>query len=92
MTWCRCQGCNHLIGKGVRFNAEKKAIGNYHSTKIWAFTMRAPCCQRRIEIHTDPKNTRYNIVEGAKEKVGLYPLSFCSSDRDPPNVEVKSEG
>lgn len=53
----------------MRFNAEKKAIGNYYSTKIWAFTMRAPCCQRRIEIHTDPKNHRYLIVEGAKEKV-----------------------
>ena len=74
--WCtqlsadrRCSKCGHLIGKGVRFNAEKKAIGAYFSTKIWAFTMRAPCCQNRIEIHTDPKNARYIIVEGAREKV-----------------------
>ena len=68
----RCSKCGHLIGKGVRFNAEKKAIGAYFSTKIWAFTMRAPCCQNRIEIHTDPKNARYIIVEGAREKV-MYP-------------------
>ena len=61
-----------MIGKGVRFNAEKKAIGAYFTTKIWAFTMRAPCCQNRIEIHTDPKNARYIIVEGAREKVSGF--------------------
>ena len=64
----RCSKCGHMIGKGVRFNAEKKAIGAYFSTKIWAFTLRAPCCQSRIEVHTDPKNARYIIVEGAREK------------------------
>ncbi len=71
----RCSKCGHLIGKGVRFNAEKKAIGAYFSTKIWAFTMRAPCCQNRIEIHTDPKNARYIIVEGAREKVCAFAAS-----------------
>lgn len=30
---------------GVRFNAEKKAVGKYFSTKIWSFTMTAPCCK-----------------------------------------------
>lgn len=48
-----------------------QAIGNYHSTKIWSFRMTAPCCQNKIEIHTDPKNARYIIVEGAKQKVRL---------------------
>lgn len=78
---CRCEKCNHLIGTGVRFNAEKKQIGNYHTTKIWSFTMRAPCCQNRIEIHTDPKNTRYNIVSGARQKVRacqVLSMSFAS--------------
>lgn len=81
--FCRCLKCGHLIGKGVRFNAEKKAIGNYHSTKIWAFNMRAPCCQSKIEIHTDPKNTRYNIVEGAKEKVADHLSRYLPFDEDP---------
>lgn len=67
-----CEKCEHLIGTGVRFNAEKKQIGNYHSTKIWSFTMRAPCCQNRIEIHTDPKNVRYNIISGARQKVETW--------------------
>lgn len=30
---------------GVRFNAEKKQVGKYFSTKIWSFTMKAPCCK-----------------------------------------------
>jgi len=63
-----CSGCNHLIGKGVRFNAEKKKIGMYHSTTIWSFRMKSPCCQHDIEIHTDPKNCEYQVVSGAKRK------------------------
>lgn len=69
-----CDGCGHLIGKGVRFNAEKQEIGKYHSTKIWSFTMTAPCCQQRIEVQTDPKNAQYNVVSGGKQKV-----SCCSA-------------
>lgn len=50
----------------MRFNAEKKQIGMYHSTRIWSFRMRTPCCQGTIEIHTDPKNAEYVIVSGAR--------------------------
>lgn len=64
-----CGGCGHLIGKGVRFNAEKKQIGMYHSTKIWSFSMRTPCCQHRLEVHTDPRNAEYIVVTGGKRKV-----------------------
>ncbi|KAL0050074.1 hypothetical protein WJX82_003941 [Trebouxia sp. C0006] len=67
-----CEGCGHLIGKGVRFNAEKQEIGKYHSTKIWSFTMTAPCCQQRIEVQTDPKNAQYNVVSGGKQKAEEY--------------------
>ncbi len=63
-----------MIGKGVRFNAEKQEIGKYHSTKIWSFTMTAPCCQQRIEVQTDPKNAQYNVVSGGKQKVNQM---FC---------------
>jgi coiled-coil domain-containing protein 130 len=53
---------------GVRFNAEKKCIGQYYSTKIWQFAMRHHCgCI--ITIQTDPKRTEYICVEGAKKKV-----------------------
>ena len=66
-----CTGCGHLIGKGVRFNAEKQAIGAYHSTKIWSFSMTAPCCQQRIVVHTDPKAAEYLVVSGGRRKVSI---------------------
>ena len=66
-----CNGCGHLIGKGVRFNAEKKAVGAYYSTKIWSFSMTAPCCQEHIEVQTDPKNHEYIVVAGARRKVSF---------------------
>jgi coiled-coil domain-containing protein 130 len=50
-----CEGCNEHIGKGVRFNAEKKQFGNYFSTKIWQFRMKCHLCSNWMEIHTDPK-------------------------------------
>ena len=61
--------------QGVRFNAEKKQIGMYHSTRIWSFRMRTPCCQGTIEVHTDPKNAEYVIVSGARRCAGL--LRVC---------------
>eukprot|EP01024_Parvocaulis_polyphysoides_P046025 TRINITY_DN4319_c0_g2_i1.p1 TRINITY_DN4319_c0_g2~~TRINITY_DN4319_c0_g2_i1.p1 ORF type:complete len:281 (+),score=40.98 TRINITY_DN4319_c0_g2_i1:89-931(+) len=63
-----CQKCGDMIAKGVRFNAEKKQIGSYFSTKIWSFKM-THHCGSVIDIHTDPKNTRYIVKEGAREKV-----------------------
>ena len=35
---------------GVRFNADKKCIGSYYTTKIWSFTMRAPCCATEVRL------------------------------------------
>eukprot|EP01018_Ginkgo_biloba_P025560 Gb_12375 [translate_table: standard] len=63
-----CGGCQSMIAKGVRFNAEKKQVGNYFSTKIWSFQMKAPCCKQEIVIQTDPKNCEYVIVSGAERK------------------------
>jgi len=63
-----CLGCEAHVGTGVRFNAEKKKIGNYYSTPILSFRMKCHLCSHWWEIHTDPKNTRYVIVSGAKEK------------------------
>jgi len=67
-----CGGCNSMIAKGVRFNAEKKQVGNYYSTKIWSFAMKAPCCKHEIVIQTDPQNCEYVITSGAQKKVEEY--------------------
>jgi len=61
-----------MIAQGVRFNAEKKQVGNYYSTKIWSFKMKAACCGQEIVIQTDPKNTLYVIMSGAKQKTETY--------------------
>ncbi|KAM7464381.1 hypothetical protein LguiA_032502 [Lonicera macranthoides] len=67
-----CGGCNSMIGKGVRFNAEKKQVGNYYSTKIWSFTMKSACCKHEIVIQTDPQNCAYVIISGAQQKIEDY--------------------
>ena len=72
----RCTGCGNHIAKGVRFNAEKKTIGAYYTTKVLSFRM--PChCEdgtsrtdrhtnlHFIEVHTDPKNAEYVVASGA---------------------------
>ncbi|KAL8723263.1 MAG: hypothetical protein Q9225_000385 [Loekoesia sp. 1 TL-2023] len=66
--WCTTCPKPTIIGQGVRFNAEKKKIGNYHSTPIFSFRMKHTACGGWIEIRTDPKNTAYVVVEGAKKR------------------------
>jgi coiled-coil domain-containing protein 130 len=61
----RCTGCKRMIAKGVRFNAEKKAVGKFHSTRIWEFGFRCHLCPQRIRVQTDPENTEYKFLEGA---------------------------
>jgi coiled-coil domain-containing protein 130 len=50
-----CGGCNVFIAQGSRFNAEKKHVGNYFSTKIWSFRMKCASCTNWFEFQTDPK-------------------------------------
>ena len=38
-----CGKCGEMVAKGERFNAENKAMGMYHSTKILQFSMRHHC-------------------------------------------------
>ncbi|GAA6025494.1 hypothetical protein JCM8202_001968 [Rhodotorula sphaerocarpa] len=63
-----CDHCKAHIGQGVRYNAEKQKVGAYYSTAIWAFRFKCHLCSGRIEIRTDPQNTRYVVTEGAKQK------------------------
>ncbi|TRM64976.1 CWC16 protein [Schizophyllum amplum] len=63
-----CGTCNNHIGMGVRYNAEKKKIGNYYSTPIFEFRCKCHLCDGWFKIQTDPKNTRYVVTEGARQK------------------------
>jgi coiled-coil domain-containing protein 130 len=67
-----CGGCGEHIGRGVRYNAEKKHIGNYFSTKIWNFRMRCHLCSNWIEINTDPEHCDYVVVSGGRRKIETF--------------------
>lgn len=67
-----CEGCKGHIGKGVRYNAEKKAAGSYFSSKIWNFRMKCHNCPNYMEIQTDPKNTDFLLVSGVKKKMETW--------------------
>ncbi|KAJ8001693.1 hypothetical protein DPEC_G00172100 [Dallia pectoralis] len=63
-----CDGCKNHIGMGVRYNAEKKKVGNYYTTPIYRFRMKCHLCVNHIEMQTDPATCDYVIVSGAQRK------------------------
>ncbi|KAI0466547.1 CWC16 protein [Xylaria cf. heliscus] len=67
-VWCGACAKPTLIGQGVRFNAEKKKVGAYHSTPVWSFRMRHADCGGLIEIRTDPANAEYVVTEGGTRR------------------------
>ncbi|ORY34828.1 hypothetical protein BCR39DRAFT_585776 [Naematelia encephala] len=63
-----CGTCNAHLGAGVRYNAQKKKVGNYYSTPIFAFRCKCHLCSGWFEVRTDPKNAAYEVTEGATRK------------------------
>lgn len=63
-----CDGCKNHIGMGVRYNAEKKKVGNYYSTSVYQFRMKCHLCDNYFDIKTDPGNLDYEIVSGARRQ------------------------
>ncbi|OAL36665.1 hypothetical protein AYO20_03997 [Fonsecaea nubica] len=66
--WCTHCRPEQLIGQGVRFNAEKKKVGNYFSTPVWSFRFKHAACGGWLEVRTDPKNAEYVVVEGGRRR------------------------
>ncbi|KAF2802805.1 DUF572-domain-containing protein [Mytilinidion resinicola] len=73
-----CEHCKPevVIGQGVRFNAEKKKVGNYYSTPVWSFRMKHTICGGWIEIRTNPKEGKYEVIEGARRRDGREEEEF----------------
>ncbi|PSN58470.1 Coiled-coil domain-containing protein 130 [Blattella germanica] len=63
-----CNGCGKHIGMGVRYNAEKKKIGNFYSSPIWRFRMKCHLCDNHFEIKTDPETCQYIVESGARRQ------------------------
>ncbi|ETN39297.1 uncharacterized protein HMPREF1541_05520 [Cyphellophora europaea CBS 101466] len=66
--WCATCDPEQIIGQGVRFNAEKKKVGNYYSTPIWQFRFKHSVCGGWLEVRTDPKASEYMVVEGGRRR------------------------
>ena len=49
-----CELCESHVGKGTRFNAHKKHVDNYYTSKIWEFTMTCRVC-----VQTKNKQTLF---------------------------------
>ena len=64
-----CGGCGGHVERGVRYNAEKKKVGNYYTTPIFAFRMKCHLCDNHFTFETDPKNCEYKITDGARRKI-----------------------
>ncbi|KAI9503977.1 CWC16 protein, partial [Coemansia spiralis] len=64
-----CDGCNSLLAKGLRFNAEKKKARNYRSIPIWSFRIKChSCSQQWIELQTNPEKFTYDVISGGRKK------------------------
>ncbi|SPO28706.1 related to YJU2 - essential protein required for pre-mRNA splicing [Ustilago trichophora] len=63
-----CLSCDVHLAQGRRFNARKRQVGEYLSTKIWAFECKCTC-GKWFEIRTDPEKARYAVTEGARRQI-----------------------
>ncbi|KAH0479583.1 MAG: hypothetical protein KVP17_001052 [Porospora cf. gigantea B] len=82
-----CLGCDQIIAKGVRFNARKRCVGNYFTTKIYEFSMYCYWCPQEIVIQTDPKTCEYVCKSGIRRKVEEY----TPDEGDVPRMEDTEE-
>ncbi|KAK4179419.1 CWC16 protein [Triangularia setosa] len=84
--WCASCSQPTLIPQGVRFNASKSKTGSfYHTTPIYSFTIRHTACGGTIVIQTDPKNTDYVILSGARRQ------NVSTSTEDLVSVSIKTQ-
>jgi len=75
MFHVRCEGCKKAIGKGVRFNAQKKQVDVYLGTKIYEFEMTCHLCSHHLKVRTDPKSCDYLLTAGLTR---IMPESYDS--------------
>lgn len=67
-VWCDTCSPPSIIGQGVRFNAEKRKVGMYHSTPVWEFGIKHAACGGRIVVRTDPRGAEYVVESGGRRR------------------------
>ena len=67
-----------MIAKGVRFNAEKKQVGNYFSTKVGAPRyLYLVSVKTQTPWHASETNSCYDIRTRWKEHLLSFPVSYA---------------
>jgi hypothetical protein len=64
-----CLTCQAVASKGTRFNAHKSHADNYHTSKIYEFTMKCCTCKQEFRIRNDPQRSMFVYVSGIKRKI-----------------------
>ncbi|EAL43813.2 hypothetical protein EHI8A_059480 [Entamoeba histolytica HM-1:IMSS-B] len=82
-----CDGCKNLIGKGTRFNATKRQVGMYYSSKVFEFEINCRDCHSVITLQSDPKNTDYVVTRGGRRQMNKqsshsFPLTNSKETKD----------
>jgi hypothetical protein len=66
----QCAQCGTFISHGVRFNADKRRVGEYFTTPIWEFSMRCSSgCGCVFVIRTAPAEGDYDFISGVRRRV-----------------------
>lgn len=84
----RCEGCQNMVAKGVRFNSIKTWVGNFHTTQIFEFRMKCPQCPQRFVVRTDPEHCDYIYVSGAKR---IFQTKDCTDESRIRDEEVQKK-
>ena len=61
----RCEACDKMWARGVRFSALKRRVGEYVGTPVYELAFKCKLCRGDIVARTDPKSKQYVFVEGA---------------------------
>ncbi|CAI5724876.1 unnamed protein product [Peronospora effusa] len=85
-----CTHCEEHIGRGVRFNARKKKVGQYFSSTVWEFRISCANCSGELVIRTDPKERSYELVSGLLKKADAENVEELQTERlNEPGLAVK---
>lgn len=74
-----CVACQAVASKGTRFNAHKSHVDNYHTSKIYEFTMKCFTCKQEFRIRNDPQRSMFVYVSGIKRKTEEFDTKDAQS-------------
>lgn len=72
----QCSGCSSFMYRGTKFNSKKEPMrgseGKYLGIQRWRLYIKCTTCSRPISFLTDPKNTDYEMENGATRNYEVW--------------------